>query len=501
VSDEPRAFRPQILANPPKPSPLRPTGPRPPGPRREVVPCACGGRALGGKGFHYQGAPGCLHYKSAPRLDAPKTALLGTFRHTRQWGILGSDDKARVALDLSGCNTISLFGVQGFGKSYTLGTIVEMAVKSIPGVNCLPAPLATIVFHYHRTDAFEPELLSALRPNTRENEVDRLRDTFGAEPTRLDDVVLLVPEAKVERRRREYPNLRVEPIRFHPMELKGMGWKMLLGAYGNDALYLRQFNAILGRLRDDLSVQALRDEIIKADMATPVTRLALDRLKLAEPFILDDPDADESQGVGALLKAGRVIIVDLRDAWIEKDQALELFVVLMNVFGSAGRDESGQTAFNRLMVLDEAHKYVGEPELVTHLVETVREMRHLGATVVIASQDPPSIPRTVLELSTVIVCHRMTSPAWLKHLRSAIVALEDLSERELADLAPGEAFVWAQLSTDRRFGLKPQRVNIRPRATRHGGATRTAVREEEPADPEPNVPRDSESALVVDSAP
>ena len=129
-------------------------------------------------------------------------------------------------------------------------------------------------------------------------------------------------------------------------------------------------------------------------------------------------------------------------------------------------------------MLDEAHKYVSEPELVDHLVETVREMRHLGTTVVVASQDPPSIPRTVLELSTVVVCHRMTSPQWVKHLRSAIFALEDLTERELANLGPGEAFVWAQLSTDKRFSQKPQWMSVRPRATEHGGGTKTAVRED-----------------------
>ena len=412
--------------------------------------------------------------------------MVGAQRATAQWGVIGKTDKGtRVAIDLSGCNTVALFGVQGFGKSYTLGVIAENAVLDMPGLNVLPKPLATVVFHYHRSEAYEPELLSAMRINRKLGEVKELSDVYNAVPTKLDDVVLLVPESKVERRRRQYGELgvRVEPIKFHPTELKGMGWKILLGAYGNDALYLRQLSSIMGRLRDDLSLVALKREILGAQLDTAVERLALNRLKLAEPYLLaeeeDGTPSDETQkGVGALLQAGRTIVVDLRDAWIEKDQALELFVVLMNVFGAAGRDEEGHTSFNRLMVLDEAHKYVSEPELVDHLVETVREMRHLGTTVVVASQDPPSIPRTVLELSTVVVCHRMTSPQWVKHLRSAIFALEDLTERELANLGPGEAFVWAQLSTDKRFSQKPQWMSVRPRATEHGGGTKTAVRED-----------------------
>ena len=49
--------------------------------------------------------------------------------------------------------------------------------------------------------------------------------------------------------------------------------------------------------------------------------------------------------------------------------------------------------FNKLVVFDEAHKYIDSPDLVAGLVEVVREMRHKG-TVMVASQDPPSVPTT-----------------------------------------------------------------------------------------------------------
>src|SRR5262252_9399167 len=59
-----------------------------------------------------------------------------------------------VALDLNETHTISLFGVQGGGKSYTLGTIAEMASLAIPHINALPRPLATIIFHYSPTQDY-----------------------------------------------------------------------------------------------------------------------------------------------------------------------------------------------------------------------------------------------------------------------------------------------------------------------------------------------------------
>src|SRR6185369_4661600 len=120
---------------------------------------------------------------------------------------------------------------------------------------------------------------------------------------------------------------------------------------------------------------------------------------------------------------------------------LGLFVVMMRIFASSkfqGRD------FNKLVVFDEAHKYITESNLIGQVVETIREMRHQATSVLIASQDPLSVPRAVVELTSVLVLHRMTSPQWLKHLKSAISALEGISEGHLAALKPGEAMVWAQ---------------------------------------------------------
>ena len=100
-----------------------------------------------------------------------------------------------MALDLTGCNTVSLFGVQGFGKSYTLGVMAEMAVRPVAGINVLPAPLATVIFHYHKSDAYAPpEFAAAVRPNTKVVEVERLLQEYGARPAALEDVMLLTPE-------------------------------------------------------------------------------------------------------------------------------------------------------------------------------------------------------------------------------------------------------------------------------------------------------------------
>jgi hypothetical protein len=369
-------------------------------------------------------------------------------------------------LDLNGCNTISLFGVQGFGKSYTLGVIAEMASVHNEGVNVLPSPLATVIFHFHKSDAYEPEYVTAVKPNSKISEVDRLLAEYGASPKGLSDVVLLAPEAKVEQRRREYPGVVVAPIKFSSSELGAESWKFLLGAYGNDSLYVRQLVAIMRRHRGSLTLEAFREGIAQAELSKAALRLAEDRLSLAEPYI------DDSQPLGNLLRPGRTVIVDLRDEWVEKDEALGLFVVMMRIF-AASRFEGRQ--FNKLVVFDEAHKYISESDLIDRVVGTIREMRHQATSVIIASQDPLSLPRSIVELTSVLIMHRITSPQWLKHLRGAIVALEDLQDGAVTSLQPGEALVWAQRSTDKRFTVRPQKISIRPRFSQHGGGTKTAV--------------------------
>lgn len=404
--------------------------------------------------------------RGADASPAIADVLLGASATTPQYGILGKAGSQRVAIDLTGCNTISLFGVQGFGKSYTLGVIAEMASTVAPGINVLPSPLATVIFHYHKSDAYPPEYASAVRPNQKLTEIERLRAEYGADPMGLSDVVLLVPEAKVPQRRQEFPGVDIEPIKFASHELGADSWKFLLGAYGNDALYVRQLVAIMRRHRSGLTIGTIRQEIAAAGLPAATQRLAEDRLALAEPFI------DDARALGGVLRPGRTVIVDLRDEWIEKDEALGLFVVMLRIFAAAkfeGHD------FNKLVVFDEAHKYITESDLIGQVVETIREMRHQATTVVIASQDPLSVPRAVIELTSVLLLHRMTSPQWLKHLKSALTALDGIEEAHLSTLGPGEALVWAQRSTEPRFSLRPQKVRVRPRFTQHGGGTRTAV--------------------------
>lgn len=95
-------------------------------------------------------------------------------------------------------------------------------------------------------------------------------------------------------------------------------------------------------------------------------------------------------------------------------------------------------------------------------------------SVLVASQDPPSVPISLIELSDHVILHKFTSPAWLKHLQKANTAFAGLRSEQMAQLQSGEAYVWASKSTDSAFTHGAVRVRCRPRVTKHEDATKTA---------------------------
>jgi len=401
----------------------------------------------------------------------PYDILLGVTGESPQYGLLGDVSGRRIAIDLNQTHTISLFGVQGGGKSYTLGTIAEMASLPIPQINVLPQPLATVIFHYSPTMDYLPEFTSMVAPNSDATQIAVLKETFGAEPRALKDVVLLAPADKVEERKREYPGIEVHPLKFGATELQTSHWRFLMGAVGNQATYIRQLNRVMKSLRDKLTLDGLRQGIEALSLPDHLKAMARTRLDLAGEYI------EDAVRLQSIIRPGRVIIVDLRDEFIEKDEALGLFVVLLQLFADAKcRDErGGERSFNKLVVFDEAHKYIGSPDLVAGLIEVVREMRHKGTSIMVASQDPLSVPVSLIELSSQVILHKFNSPAWLKHLQKAIAALGELTPERMAHLKPGEAYVWSSKASDDAFTKSAIKIRCRPRVTRHGGTTKTAV--------------------------
>ncbi len=410
---------------------------------------------------------GLAYGYTQPKYDV----LIGKNEDAVQYGILGKavSNKRTIGIALDGCDTISLFGVQGAGKSYTIGSIAEMVVKQFSHVNKLPYPMAGVIFHYSDSPDYAPEFTSMVYPNDAAGQLAKLKAEYGADANSVKDVLLLAPEAQVETRKAEYPDIQVAQIGFDSSELSVKDWMFLLGATGNDAAYVKELKKIMKACRNDMSFANIRAGVDESTfLSNSQKNLAYQKLSFAEEYITDGCKLQQ------YLHPGRLIIVDLRDEFIDKDEALGLFVVMMNIF--SGKSEHNGVGFNKFIVFDEAHKYMDNRELVGSITTAIREMRHKGVSIMIASQDPMSLPTEIIELSSIVIMHRFSSPGWVKHVQKAITALQNLTPGEMANLGSGEAYLWAVKSTDKSITLRPTKISIRPRVTKHGGDTISAVK-------------------------
>lgn len=400
--------------------------------------------------------------RSIEWLDADEVDIVGQAQQSAQYGIIGtqwSGDGRDVALDVNGTNVISLFGVQGSGKSFTTGSIVEAGLIQEPRLGKLTNQLATVVFHYSRDMSVKCEYGSMSEPSDDESSIEWLRER-GVEPATVDEVVVLVPSGQEDQRRADYPGCTVETLAIGTAELSGEDWKLLMGIAGGEQMYARQMQRVLGDLRSEISLSTIRAGIEEAGLTANQKRLAETRLGFCQKYVRDDARVSD------VLKPGRLVIVDIRDSYIDQPDALSVFMVLLNCFSGAGR---GETKFNKMIVFDEAHKYMKDTRLADEIGEAVREMRKKGVTIVIASQDPVAVPRIVLELSTVVIAHRMESDKWGRALREAKIQFSGVDTSRLAQLNVGEAFLWSGGGAARY--RTPERVSMRPRLTRHGGGT------------------------------
>lgn len=132
--------------------------------------------------------------------------------------------------------------------------------------------------------------------------------------------------------------------------------------------------------------------------------------------------------------------------------------------------------------------------LTESLLSAIRLQRHLGTRIFISTQEPTISPK-LLDLCSVTIVHRFTSPEWLRCLRAHLAALDDATAsgkaelkrilHEIVQLRVGEALMFApSASIDgedadgkyqiKRLGMDYLRVQVRSRVTKDGGKTQMA---------------------------
>ncbi|KAI1497589.1 hypothetical protein F5X99DRAFT_396303 [Biscogniauxia marginata] len=164
-------------------------------------------------------------------------------------------------------------------------------------------------------------------------------------------------------------------------------------------------------------VEKKAEEPAEESVDEPVEQLFFRRVGAEEP--------EKVFGTDWTLKAGELIIVDLSCPCITSAMACSLFNICLSIF--LGQE----TSLGRVVALDEAHKYMDQTadsaELTESLISAIRLQRHLGVRIVISTQEPTISPK-LLDLSSVAIIHRFTSPDWFKALKKHLAGVSLLSK-------------------------------------------------------------------------
>ncbi|KAJ5347288.1 hypothetical protein MYU51_004293 [Penicillium brevicompactum] len=392
----------------------------------------------------------------------------GENQQSVQYGLLGlrlhgvnnlSEQDDLVYANVSAPWSAFICGSQGSGKSHTLSCLLENALITPPPAGNLASPLAGMVMHYDKFTAFSSTQLC---------EAAHLCSSGIPVRVLVSPTNYLTMKAAYEGLAGQSDMLTVEPLYLPQKDLNIGMMKSLMGVNNLAAqpLYLEVVMKILrgmaianqGRSGFDYPQFKflLQSEPFIQGQMVPLNM----RLQVLESFF--EPGSVPGAATTSILKEnakglgsfppGTLTIIDLSCPFVGSEDACALFNIALSLFLKK-RHEAG-----RVIAMDEAHKFMESTspealELTETLLSVVRQQRHLGSRVLIATQEPTLAP-SLLELCNVTIIHRFSSPAWYKTIKSHIAGAAENAHHELGcgprddvfhkiiRLATGEALVF-----------------------------------------------------------
>ncbi|THZ81504.1 hypothetical protein D6C84_06541 [Aureobasidium pullulans] len=314
-------------------------------------------------------------------------------------------------------------GSQGSGKSYSLSAIIENCLHASPKIGKLPKPLAGVVFHNNTASAHNIcEATHLVSLGVRVN-VLVSRSNYHALSSNYKKAVS--PQAA--------HLLNIQPLVLQSYHLTAERMHRLM-AFQESETAVPLYMEVIMRILREMAITGLpfNYSTFKAHLDNeglmPGQKVMMDmRLCLLESFM--DPSCTRPTKSSAKKTdlfstvPGTLTIVDLSDPFLDSSTTCTLFDILLSLFLSS-RPEAGM-----LICLDEAHKFMkNTPAAETfteNLLTVIREQRHNACRVVIATQEPTISPK-FLDLCSITMVHRFTSPDWLTTLRGHLAGASDL---------------------------------------------------------------------------
>ncbi|KAI0134022.1 hypothetical protein BJ170DRAFT_699758 [Xylariales sp. AK1849] len=353
----------------------------------------------------------------------PEYGLIGIQQDTADTGA-NPEDRLLLA-NINVPWSAFICGSQGAGKSHTLSCLLEASLLENNMAGELPHPLAGLVMHYDKfTSHSTTQLCEAAYLCS-----SGIPVTVMVSPSNVWAMKRLY--ASLPGLSRNSPRPKVVPLYLDENQLDTSRILRLMAvdcAAKNTPLYME---VVVGIIREMAMTgtaftytrfrQRLVDTLWVKGQETPLNM----RLQMLDSFLKPSLATKTTKPAAAeeniwTFEPGTLTIVDLSDPFLSSENACTLFSICLSIF----LEERGKCG--RVVAMDEAHKFLvqsGEARvLADELTSIIRQQRHTGTRVLIATQEPTLSPE-LMDLANATFVHRFLSPAWYdvlkKHLAGA----------------------------------------------------------------------------------
>jgi DNA helicase HerA-like ATPase len=384
---------------------------------------------------------------------------------------------APVYLDALKPHAILICGKRGYGKSYTMGCMLEELALLKPAIKKRLASVVIDTMGIFWTMSY---------PNT--IEAGRLK-SWNLEPAGLENEIF-VPAGKIEAYRKR--NIYVKPFSISISDLSGSQWCRIFNIEEISppgVLLVRTVESLRSN-GHAYSFDEIIEKVLQDPRSDPASKGAAENyLRAVNSWGLF---SNGGTSLSELVSEGRTTIIDVSTLENENVSAAAVSILAGKLYEE--RLEARRAYEKKLMgektdekefpmvwlFIDEAHIFVpakteslASEVLINHYL---RQGRQPGLSLVLATQRPASLHSDVVSQSDLLICHRLTAS-------DDILALE--TSRPLYMQESLEVYL-RKMGSERGAALivddhseSVHLVRIRPRMSWHGGG--------DPSAPEPLV--------------
>ncbi|NPE27444.1 ATP-binding protein [Methanococcoides sp. SA1] len=374
---------------------------------------------------------------------------------------------SHVAIDALKPHAILICGKRGYGKSYTMGTLIE-EMSLLPqeikkNIAALVIDTMGIFWTLERGNTTQKELL----------------EDWGLEPKGFK-INVFVPVGHVD----EYTKRHIDvmPFSVPVSHLHGYDWCDLFNIEETSPLGVLLVRTIeeMREGKNEFSIGDVVSRINEDERSDDITKMGAENyLRTATSWGIFEKNAS---GFSDLIKNGSTAILDVSSIENNIVRSAVVAIISRDIYArrlqerrtyermSMGDGEVVQEMPMIWMFIDEAHLFVpSEGETLASEVlinEWVRQGRQPGLSIIFATQRPAAIHPDIISQSDLVMCHRLTA-------KDDIEALEAMRPTYMKEnigdsikkmgAERGIAFVVDDTSESTHL------VKVRPRYSWHGG--------------------------------